>query len=1086
MGDTITIENIMIEDPEAGPNQTLCTNTTMLDAVSPDVGTGEWSVMSGAATFDDKYDNKSTITNIGPGMNWLKWTVRTSGQGMEYDTVLITNNSATIANAGPDVTLCTNSFTLLANTPIYGNGLWTLNSGSENIVTKTDPNSLIQYLGQGANELKWTITNVNCVTEDFITITNNTPTTANAGLDQTICYDSTLLLPNTPTVGAGSWSVVSGSATFSGNTVTQLAPNANILRYTITKGTCTSSDNVTITNNKPTTPSAGYDQKLCADSVYLGANTPTQGAGQWSVISGAGTFTNTLIPNPLVTDISLGINIYRWTISKNGCVEQDEVIITNNYVHSDAGKDVVLCESEYQLLASNPSPGTGTWSIVGTSGAIFNNQNNPNTVVTNLSNGDNQLRWTIKNGGCSSYDDVIITNNKPTKALAGENQSVCSKEAVLKANTLVYGSGTWTVMSGSGVFDDFTNPYTTIRNLGVGPNTVRWTITEEDCYSYDEAIIKSNLAEDVFAGNDQIACSDTAGLWATPPTIGSGQWSIISGSGIFDNPADYETVIRHLGKGINTLKWTVSSSDCHVIDTVIINSTIPTNAAAGADQIICADHTNLSGNIATVGTGEWVLVSGSCIIEDNSNPTSAVTNIALGSSTLQWTIAENGCYSNDEMIITNNLPSSPFAGYDTEICGDSIRLYAIPPEVGTGYWSLVSGDAIILTPTNNQTRTVNIKFGPNTFRYTTTHQNCVLYDDIVITSNLEYVFAGDDQQVNTPNVQLIGNKPSKGQGEWIISASPATIVNPTSFETIVNNLGSGTNIFTWTITNNGCIASDDVVIDYVVMPTADFIPSSDEGCPPAQINFVNTSIGGAPYHWDFGDGETSENQNVIHTYTNAGTYNVVLTATAPLGLNVTKDTLITIYENPVADFDIAPKTIYVPGEHISCYNYSTDAYSSIWYFGDGNSITAYAPTYAYQQEGIYDITLEVTSIHNCTDTMTLSNIIEVLPRSSFFFPEAFTPDPGGGSGGSYDPEDRSNDVFYPIIVDGEIFDYELYIYNRVGVLLFKSSNVLIGWDGYYKARMLPQDVYVYMVRGKFNNGQPFQKTGNVLLIVKDN
>ena len=68
----------------------------------------------------------------------------------------------------------------------------------------------------------------------------------------------------------------------------------------------------------------------------------------------------------------------------------------------------------------------------------------------------------------------------------------------------------------------------------------------------------------------------------------------------------------------------------------------------------------------------------------------------------------------------------------------------------------------------------------------------------------------------------------------------------------------------------------------------------------------------------------------------------------------------------------------------------------------------------------------------------------------------------------------------------ELLEFEMLIYNRSGVLVFKTTDVAIGWDGYYKHKLLPQDVYVFIVRGRYNSGQPFQETGNVLLIIKDN
>jgi hypothetical protein len=127
----------------------------------------------------------------------------------------------------------------------------------------------------------------------------------------------------------------------------------------------------------------------------------------------------------------------------------------------------------------------------------------------------------------------------------------------------------------------------------------------------------------------------------------------------------------------------------------------------------------------------------------------------------------------------------------------------------------------ILDPSYNETRVVNIEFGTNTFRWTVTNKNCVMSDDVVITSNYAYANAGADFEVNTPSAQLIGNKPAVGTGTWSLSAGQGTIENPTNFETMVNGLGSGSNVFQWSINYNGCVASDLVTVNYVVWPTAD-------------------------------------------------------------------------------------------------------------------------------------------------------------------------------------------------------------------------------------------------------------------------
>jgi PKD repeat protein len=48
---------------------------------------------------------------------------------------------------------------------------------------------------------------------------------------------------------------------------------------------------------------------------------------------------------------------------------------------------------------------------------------------------------------------------------------------------------------------------------------------------------------------------------------------------------------------------------------------------------------------------------------------------------------------------------------------------------------------------------------------------------------------------------------------------------------------------------------------------------------PLEVSFNNMSENAETYNWDFGDGETSSEENPVHTYAEAGTYDVVLTAT---------------------------------------------------------------------------------------------------------------------------------------------------------------------------------------------------------------
>ncbi|HRA60860.1 MAG TPA: T9SS type A sorting domain-containing protein, partial [Bacteroidia bacterium] len=78
------------------------------------------------------------------------------------------------------------------------------------------------------------------------------PPTANAGNDQTISQSNTILTANDPSPGNGLWTVISGTATFNDATlyntsVSNLSNGTNLLRWTITMGTCSSYDEMTVT-----------------------------------------------------------------------------------------------------------------------------------------------------------------------------------------------------------------------------------------------------------------------------------------------------------------------------------------------------------------------------------------------------------------------------------------------------------------------------------------------------------------------------------------------------------------------------------------------------------------------------------------------------------------------------------------------------------------------------------------------------------------------------------------------------------------------------------------------------------------------
>jgi PKD repeat protein len=77
-------------------------------------------------------------------------------------------------------------------------------------------------------------------------------------------------------------------------------------------------------------------------------------------------------------------------------------------------------------------------------------------------------------------------------------------------------------------------------------------------------------------------------------------------------------------------------------------------------------------------------------------------------------------------------------------------------------------------------------------------------------------------------------------------------------------------------------------------PVANFVPSKTTAAVNTAITFTNSSTNATSYLWSFGDGNSSAEMNPSHTYTTAGTFTVLLTATGKGGSNSTsKDITIT-------------------------------------------------------------------------------------------------------------------------------------------------------------------------------------------------
>ncbi|MEM7370370.1 MAG: PKD domain-containing protein [Bacteroidota bacterium] len=121
------------------------------------------------------------------------------------------------------------------------------------------------------------------------------------------------------------------------------------------------------------------------------------------------------------------------------------------------------------------------------------------------------------------------------------------------------------------------------------------------------------------------------------------------------------------------------------------------------------------------------------------------------------------------------------------------------------------------------------------------------------------------------------------------------------------------------------------------------------------------------WEWEFGDGETSSQQNPIHKYAEEGTYKVVLRIKTTDGCISWIRRRIVINDcekNCKADFAVRMNSNCQM--EFSDYSSSSDYISSWrWNFGDGQSSTQQFATHTYDSDGVYAVMLEITTNSGC-------------------------------------------------------------------------------------------------------------------------
>ena len=435
--------------------------------------------------------------------------------------------------------------------------------------------------------------------------------------------------------------------------------------------------------------------------------------------------------------------------------------------------------------------------------------------------GVNTYRWTVDYNLCSSFDEVLVTNQRIVIS-AGTTDTICNQTfANLNGTEPTVGqNGGWAITGGNGNFANASLFNTSVDNLIKGVNTFKWTISDGTCSNSAEVTIHNDTPDPADVSSDKTICSDNTAISAVGVSNGVGNWSVSSGTGIFNNSNNNNTSVSSIGPGTNTYTWTVTKNKCYLSADLVVNNNSVKASIITSDTSICAANHSVTINAVNPtepgADGIWTKIStGTGTIQSPSNFETIISNLANGENRFRWTVQNADCSSLDEITIANDYyttTASPVG--PSAVCVDYIGIVgnSAPPS-GTGTWTATNTNVIFDNSISGNTYARNLPLGTTNLTWTIVNNGCYAPTNFDVTNNSLTVSAGANLAGCNPVQTLEADVLIGGQsGYWVANNVSVTFDDSTDPITTARNIPMGTSQLTWTITENGCFASDDMIL----------------------------------------------------------------------------------------------------------------------------------------------------------------------------------------------------------------------------------------------------------------------------------
>ncbi len=184
-------------------------------------------------------------------------------------------------------------------------------------------------------------------------------------------------------------------------------------------------------------------------------------------------------------------------------------------------------------------------------------------------------------------------------------------------------------------------------------------------------------------------------------------------------------------------------------------------------------------------------------------------------------------------------------------------------------------------------------------------------------------------------------------------------------------------------------------ISVIASPQVDFASEIKPICDaPVTVKLVDKSQGANSWKWDFGNGQSSTQQNPTVIYNSLGSFNIKLTAGSANGCSSIAEHYVNLVKPEVLTYaSIVEGCVGLTTSFRGKISAGDSIVSYEWDFGDGTpKSTAAAPSHTYDAEGTYPVTLAYTTMNGCKGTVKLTSYerirVYTKPKPDFSSPEA--------------------------------------------------------------------------------------------------